>query len=233
MSLDDLSKVIENDTLPIDIAANYLTLYLGEEDWNKHINKLWINLEAKNKNSELSKEQIKNIISCAMLLPTVEKVTIPDPVYQILFWCTSWSQLSERNWFQLLKEVIKKDLIIQENRKKLLQLGIIDPIDYSPLTRQAYNWLYTESQNSGVVTAENSSFIQNKMQNLVRIYGGAVISNIFTNHKNNIQKVYNWKSGYFFEREIYNIYNVDQIQKIKSLEIQKLNPKYIKTIANK
>jgi len=233
MSLDQLNIVIEQNTLPVDIAEKYLNLYVGDCDWVKHINKLWINLENKNKNTSVSKEEIKKVISCTALLPTVEKITIPDPVHQILFWCTSWSQLHDRDWFTLLKEVIKKDILIQQNRKALLSIGVIDPIDYSPLTRQGFNWLYTEAENSGIINSENKKFIENKLQNMVRIYGGAVVSNVFTNYKSNVQKVHNWKTGYFFEREIYNIYNLDQISKIKTLEIQKLNPKYVKTLSNK
>jgi hypothetical protein len=233
MSLEELSKVVEHNVLPVDVAQKYLNLYVGESDWSKHINKLWVNLENKNKNLDVSKEEIKKVIACTLLLPTVEKTTIPDPCHLILFWCTSWSQLNERDWFGMLKDVIKKDLMIQLNMKRLLEIGVIDPIDYSPLTRQAYNWLYSEAENSSSVTNENKKEIQKRLQNIVRIYGGAVISNIFTNHKNHLSKVHNWKSGYFFEREIYNIYTFDQIQKIKTLEIQKLNPKYIKTLTNK
>ena len=48
------------------------------------------------------------------------------------------------------------------------------------------------------------------------------ISNIFVNHKNHISKIHSWNNGYFFEREIYNVYTFEQIEKIKSLEIKKL-----------
>jgi hypothetical protein len=233
MSLEELTKVVENSVLPINVAERYLNLYIGESEWEKHINKLWVNLENKNKNLDLSKEQIKKVISCALLLPTIEKTNIPDPCHLILFWCTSWSQLNEKDWFALLKEVVKKDIMVQGNVKKLLELGVIDPIDYSPLTRQAYNWMYAEAEASGCITIESKKLIEKRLQNIVRIYGGAVVSNIFTNHKSSLSKIQNWKSGYFFEREIYNIYTFDQIQKIKSLEIQKLNPKYIKTLTSK
>lgn len=233
MSIEGLNKVIEENVLPIDIAEKYLSIYVGEEDWKKHINKLWSNLENKNKNPELSKEQIKNIISCATLLPTIEKMNIPDPPYLLLFWCTGWAQLHERDWFSLFQDVVKKDILIQSNRKRLLHLGIVDPIDYSPLTRQGYNWLFSEAESFGSVTNENKKDIENKLQNIVRIYGGAVVSNIFMKYKNNISKIHSWKSGYFFEREVYNIYSFDQIMKIKSLELQKLNPKYVKTLTNK
>lgn len=233
MSLEELMKVTEQGVLPVDTAQKYLNLYIGESDWPKHINQLWLNLENKNKNLDLSKEDIKRIISCTLLLPTYEKTTIPDPVHLILFWCTSWGQLKERDWFSLFQDVVRKDILIQNNRKNLLDIGVIDPIDYSPLTRQAFNWLFSEAENNGDLNETNKKELIVKLQNLVRIYGGAVISNIFTNHKNSLNKILNWKSGYFFEREIYNVYSYDQIVKIKNLEIQKLNPKYIKTISIK
>ena len=233
MSLQELTKVIEEGTLSVDTAQKYLNVYIGDSDWAKHINQLWLNLENKNRNQEISKEEIKKIISCTLLLPTYEKTTIPDPVHPILFWCTTWGQLKERDWFSLFKDVIKKDILIQNNRKNLLGLGVIDPIDYSPLTRQAYNWLYSEAQNAGIINEGNKKEISIKLQNLVRIYGGAVISNIFSNHKSSLNKILNWRSGYFFEREIYNVYSYDQIHKIKQLELQKLNPKFIKTINTK
>lgn len=233
MSLEELTNVIEKGVLSVDTAQKYLNIYVGESDWPKHINQLWTNLENKNKNLDLSKDEIKKIIACTLLLPTYEKTTIPDPVHLILFWCTSWGQLKERDWFTLFKDVIKKDILIQNNRKNLLDIGVIDPIDYSPLTRQAFNWLYAEAEKNDCITDENRSEIKTKLQNLVRIYGGAVISNIFTNHKNSLNKILNWRSGYFFEREIYNVYSYDQIVKIKNLEIQKLNPKYVKKIGSK
>ena len=126
--------------------------------------------------------------------------------------------------------MIKKDILIQNNRKNLLGLGVIDPIDYSPLTRQAYNWLYSEAQNAGIINEGNKKEISIKLQNLVRIYGGAVISNIFSNHKSSLNKILNWRSGYFFEKEIHKVYKIDEIIKIKSTELQKLNQKYVKKI---
>ena len=123
------------------------------------------------------------------------------------------------------------DLYIQTNQRELLSIGIIDPIDYSPLTRQSFNWLYSQAEQNGDLNDRNKDIVIKKMQNLVRIYGGAVISNVFQNHKIVIDKVFNWRSGYFFEREIYNVYNYDQIKKIKKTEIEKLNPKYVKTLA--
>jgi len=230
MFLDQLNTVVRDKSLPLDVAEKYLNLYIGDADWKTHISKLWTNFENKNRNSDQSKEDVKRAIACAALLPTIEKTNIPDPVHLILFWCPTWNQYKERDWFSLLVEIIKKDLYIQNNQTELLSLGVIDPIDYSPLTRQSFNWLYLQAEQSGDINEENKSIVTKKMQNLVRIYGGAVVSNVFQNHKHIIDKVFNWKTGYFFEREIYNVYTFEQIKKIKKTEIEKLNPKYIKKL---
>lgn len=229
--LEQMISVIDKNTMPMDVAEKYLNIYIGEADWKTHISKLWNNFENKNKNADISREDIKRAISCTALLPTLEKTNIPDPVHLILFWCPTWNQYKEKDWFSLFKDIVKKDIEIQKNHRQLLTLGVIDPIDYSPITRQAYNWLYSHAENSGAVSEKNKDIVSKKMQNLIRLYGGAVISNVFTNHTSSVDKVFNWRSGYFFEREIYNIYTFDQIKKIKSKEIEKLNPKFVKTLA--
>ena len=53
---------------------------------------------------------------------------------------------------------------------------------------------------------------------------------MFVKHKSNVNKVFNWRSGYFFEKEIHKVYKIDEILKIKSTELQKLNQKYVKKI---
>lgn len=55
MFLDQLNTVIRDKALPLDVAEKYLNLYIGEADWKTHISKLWMNLENKNKNSDISK----------------------------------------------------------------------------------------------------------------------------------------------------------------------------------
>jgi hypothetical protein len=98
----------------------------------------------------------------------------------------------------------------------------------SPITRQAYNWLYDLLDKEKFDSQEKREEGIQKIKNLVKIYGGAIICNLFTNHQASVDKVLNWKSGYFIEREIYKVYSVDQIIKIKSAEINKTNKNYIK-----
>ena len=218
MFLDQLNTVIRDKALPLDVAEKYLNLYIGEADWKTHISKLWMNLENKNKNSDISKEDIKRAISCTMLLPTMERTNIPDPVHLILFWCPTWNQYKERDWFSLFKETIEKDLEVKNYRKEVIKSGIIDPIDYSPMSRQAFNWLYERAYNSGEITEENKTVVTEKLKNIVRIYGGAVVCSIFINHENFLEKVINWRSGYFFEKQIHRAYTVEKINKIKIID---------------
>jgi hypothetical protein len=77
---------------------------------------------------------------------------------------------------------------------------------------------------------DNKENLVNKFSNLVRAYGGAIICNMFVNHKMNIDKILNWRSGYFFEKEIYKVYSVEQIVKIKNSELNKTNSQYVKKI---
>jgi len=112
-------------------------------------------------------------------------------------------------------------------------LGIFNQIDISPLTRQAYNWLYGNMDTEYFSSKQKKDQAADKLKNLVKIYGGAVICNVFTNYSSHISKVLNWRSGYFIEREIHKVYSLDQILKIKQAELNKMNPKYIKILESK
>ena len=46
---DLLEKVIKEETLPIDLAEEYLKIYVADIEWKTHINKLWKNFNNKNK----------------------------------------------------------------------------------------------------------------------------------------------------------------------------------------
>jgi hypothetical protein len=167
MILGQMISVAEDGVLPIDVAEKYLNIYIGEADWKTYISKLWTNFENKNKNVDISREDIKRAISCTALLPTLEKTNIPDPVHLMLFWCPTWNQYKEKDWFSLFRNIVKEDIEIQKNHKELLAMGVIDPIDYSPITRQAYNWLYARSESTSAVNEKTKSVVSKKMQNLI------------------------------------------------------------------
>jgi hypothetical protein len=232
MSIDALEKVVNENTIPFEVAEKYLTLYVSKIDWNDPLKRLWSLARSKYSSEKDQKDFMKKTISCATLLPWYEDTTIPDPPENLLFWCTGWAQFNEKDWFDLYKKNVKEDISVIVIRNKVIVLGVIDPIDLCPLTRQAFNWLYGKAKDSGDLTVENADEIKMKFSNLVKVYGGAVICNIFANHRSNIENVHNWKSGYFFEKEIIKVYTLEKILKIKNMELQKVNQKYIKKISS-
>ena len=49
-----LERVIAEDAMPIELAEEYLKLYIADVEWSEHIQKLWGNFYNKNKNEEQS-----------------------------------------------------------------------------------------------------------------------------------------------------------------------------------
>lgn len=234
MSLEDVRNAIENKSMPLKVAEKYLKLYVADIDWQSHISVLWKNSLNKFKDEDLAREHVKKAIACATILPLIEKTPIPDPPSNLLFWCTGWRQFNDQDWFELFIDIMKEDLEISSRRNKVIEVGVIDPIDVSPITRQAFNWLYAKANDTYISKNDLSSAqiedIKLKLTNLVRAYGGATICNIFINYQSNIDKVMNWRSGYFFEKQIYKIYSVDKIIKIKTAELNKTNQKYVRKL---
>jgi ATP-binding cassette subfamily B protein len=93
--LDILEKVIQEDTIPLEVAERYLNIFLGPTDWKKNINKLWEISGSKSKDVDSRKAFMKRAISCAVLLPYTEKSQVPSPPENLLFWCTAWVQFNE------------------------------------------------------------------------------------------------------------------------------------------
>lgn len=231
MSIQLLDQLVKNSSLSIEVADKYLTLYLGESNWPEKISQLWT-VQSKRHGEEKAKEIVKKCIACACLSPVINKTAIPEENHVLIFWVAGWPQFNERDWFSMFKEVVKSDIEIEKNRTLVMQCGIFEHIDIPPLTRQAYNWLYERLDGEKFVSQEQKEKSVTKMKNLVRIYGGAVICNVFTSYCSNVDKVLNWRSGYFIEKEIYKIYSIDQIIKIKKAEIQKTNSNYIRKVSN-
>lgn len=229
MSIQMMDQLIKNNSLSIDVADKYLTLYLGESNWPEKISQLWT-VQSKRHGEEKAKEVVKKCIACACLSPIVNKTAIPEENHVLIFWVAGWPQFNERDWFEMFKEVVKSDLQIEKNRLTIMKFGIFEHIDIPPLTRQAYNWLNERVNQEKFVNQELKEKSVTKMKNLVRIYGGAVLCNLFTNYSSNVERVLNWKSGYFVEKEIYKVYSLDQIIKIKKSEIQKTNSNYIRKV---
>lgn len=230
MDVKEINSLAEDGIMSIGVADKYLKLYVADIDWQPHIASLWNNALKKFGNDDVAKDHVKKAVACATILPLVEKTQIPDPPSNLLFWCTGWKQFNENDWFAMLVEIVKEDLEIQKKRNKVVRLGVIDPIDVSPITRQAFNWLYEKVIEDKTVDEESLQDIRKKMANLVRAYGGAAICNVFMKYKMNVDKIMNWRSGYFFEREMHKIYSLDKLVKIKKEEISKTNSNYVKNI---
>jgi hypothetical protein len=229
MSIQLMEQLLTTNSLSVELAEKYLTLYLGDAQWQEKISQLW-SVQSKKLGEEKAKEFVKKSVACACLSPVINKSAIPEENHVLLFWVSGWPQFNERDWFSLFKDVVKNDIQVEKNRSIILNEGIFEHIDIPPLTRQAFNWLYEKLEKESFVSEERKNEAVTKMKNLVRIYGGAVICNLFTNYSLNIDKVLNWRSGYFIEKEIHKVYSVEQIIKIKKAEMLKTNSNYIKKV---
>lgn len=227
---EEARKVLQQNQLPRPVAEKLLNLYVADIDWWPHIERLYIHLLRKNNNNKnLTAELVRKSISFTILLPAVDRTFRVDEEnpQNMLFRGMRFDQFNDKDWFEEIQKVVKKNQEITGYRRQALSLGIIDPIDYQPYTRQAFKWLCGEAEKSGVeVTPE----LKNKFRQLVMAYGGAVVSYIFENHQDAIRKITNWRSGYFFERAIFDVYKIDQVLKIKKAEMQKTNQKWIRQI---
>lgn len=213
------------------VSEKYLNLYVAEIDWKYHQGVLYQRWIRSGMSESEAVDKLRKVIACTVLLPQLGKQRIPDPPENLLYQCSSFHQFNERDWYEELHKVVERDKEIVRWRNQCQSLGIIDPIDYSPITRQAFNWLFSAAERSGVVTPENKQRIEQSFKRLVYAYGGAVICSIFQKNENLIdRKVLNWRSNYFFEHLIFDVYTIDQIVKIKRQELKKTNPKLVKQI---
>lgn len=222
---------IVGGSLSKEAAARFLTTYLGPptaSTWEGQIDDLWSRLNRKGQAA-----QMKQILSCAILLPAFDRSQDVSQPESILHKCQFYRQLTERDWFRELQAVAGRDIEITEWRGQALSLGIIKPLELQPFTRQAYNWLYSHAEDTGAVTKDTDEDIRRRMANLVYAYGGAAICSVFEKEQNGeIKKLVNWRTGYFFERLIFKVFDAEKVMKIKTEELRKTNAKLVKRIAS-
>lgn len=215
-------------------AAKYLTHYVGQADWDTHLTRLWDMLQKQY--GRMGQKDLKDLmlrqVACTILLPYYDKSKLTEPPENLLFWCSKYHQFKDRDWFDLLTKVYNRDRQIEGWRNQVQSLGIIDPIDYAPMTRQAFNWLYQSAKDSGVVTESNRHSVEKTHQRLVHAYGGVVVCSIFQKEQGKVKRVHSWRTNYFFERLIYDVYSVDQVVKIKQQELQRTNKKLVRQIVS-
>lgn len=205
-------------------AAQYLSIYHADIDWVPHIDELFRMIDKKSKSSEEATTRKRNHIAYCIIAPLDEPNLIKEPYHRLLFGCSSFSGFNDRDWSAELQQIWVQDARIEKQREELIKMGIIYPLEYVPVTRQALSWLLERSPEPDKAKA--------KMQNLVYAYGGAVICNIFLKpeYQTKINKILNWRTGYFFERLIHEVYKPEQLLKIKEHELNKVDQKLVKQI---
>lgn len=229
---NEIAEFVDGALPSREVLKFYLKIYLGDTDWEKQLKDLQSRLVAKYDNVEEAKSFYYKQVSFAIQLPAVERsirVDVANP-QSLLFGSVKpgFSDLfGSRDWLQLLRAVAKKDLKIFEVKRDALALGYIKNIEYQPNTRQAFRWLLEKAQESGDLTDSNKERLQEIFRNLVYIYGGAVISNIFTRHESELKRIVNWRSGYFLERVLVDVYTTAEICKIKNKELETSNHRLV------
>lgn len=210
-----------------DKAVQYLKIYNADIEWLDYIGELYALLLRKTKSEIEAKQRVKQHISFTILAPMEDPSIIKEPYHRLLFGCSSFARFNDKDWESELRSIWEHDAKIEKYRNQLLSMGIIHPIEYVPMTRQALNWLMERVEDN---QAKDS--VRMKMQNLVFAYGGATICNIFLKpeYQTKINKIPNWRTGYFFERLIYEVYKPDQMLKIKEHELNKVDSKLVKKI---
>src|SRR5438046_2503823 len=120
------------------LAPKYLEVYLGAADWPAHIEKLRGRVLAKHLSQEDQTDYMRRVITFTILARVYYRniKVDPDQPQSLLFGCHKFDQFEERNWYEEFLAVRKKDLQIKEWGEQALRLGIIDPIEYQPWTRQ-------------------------------------------------------------------------------------------------
>lgn len=223
-------QTVKSEELDAETAAHYLTLYVGEADWRYHLGQLWNRLSKKQYTEDERRQLMRKIIACATLLPVYDHTKIPELPENLIYWVSSYNQFNEKDWYSLYREMLKRDAQIKQWRDECLSLGIVYPLEFSPVTRQAFNWLFGKAEESGAVNDDNKADMIRKYQNLVLAYGGNTICSLFIREDHRVKKIRNWRSAYFFERAIHEVYTVDQLIKIKKAELAKTNAKLVKKI---
>lgn len=213
----------------------YLAIFNADTNWEPHLIELAKQTAKRHKDPSVARETRRKQVACTIMLPYFDSTCISDPPENLLFKCHTYHQFNSRDWMYELEKFVNKDVIIKANRDEALSLGVVYPIEYNPNTRQAFRWLSEASQARG---DWNENDTAKKLKNLVHAYGGAVICNVFMKpeYKTKLQKILNWRSGYFFEHLIYEVYSPKEIIKIKNQELLKIknsDPNLIKMVRTK
>lgn len=228
METSQLKEFVDEGKLSV-IVENYLSIFVDEIDWSKQLSDAWD--KVKNKPNAL--ETYRNVLSFAILLPAIDRTVHIDTDGYLYRCAVNYykAQFDDRNWAEYLRDkVVKRDIEINEWRTQAISLGVIDPIEYQPYTREAFNRMYERAEYTKALTDTNKTDISRRLKNVVMAYGGAVVTNLFTRHMESVDKIVNWRTGYFVERKIFDVYTPEQVLKIKKKELDGTNDKLVKKI---
>lgn len=228
---EEMIDVLKHGRFPKKTAIRYLNLYLGSADWEKSLNIVWNRINRFNRMN--TDHQMRQEVSCAILLPAIDRSMPlnPENPQNLLLSIYKYHQLKDRDWFEKFQETFQRDVDIDTWRSQVVGCGIIRPVEYAPMPRQAFNWLYLRAEEAGVIISpEIKQDISERFTRLVEVYGGAVICNIFSRHSEILKKIVNWRTQYFFERAIFNVYTSEQVLKIKKAELEQTNQKLVQSV---
>ena len=233
-SQDSVDRLLNDNKLTKEIGEKLLTIYLGEdENWWECVNRLHKQLLKKKGEKDTANDvadRLKNVVSFAILMQSHDRSIRIDREHpqNNLFWAVGYHQLEQKDWLEELKRVVKKDVEIANSRKQILQLGVIDPIEYHPYSRQAYKWICEAAEATNI---DLNPTRKSKYRKFVMTYGGAVVSHVLYKNRPLVdRRVVNWRTTYFLERAIHEVYQLDQILKIKENDLKSTNPDWVKQV---
>ena len=221
---------MDQSELTIEDFNRYLKIYNANIDWVPHLTKLFDQLKNKSGDAMRAKNESREHAAFTILYPAQDKNALTDPPFKLLFYAQKHDGRGTRDWLAELVKVAKKDKEIKEIREELVQLGIVDPIFYIPRWRQAFLWLMDQVEGSGL---EPVHPVNKNFENLVKYYGGTIVGSLFEpQFKNQIAKIPNWRTPYFFEHLIHKTYKKDELVKIRTHDIQEIRGQDASKVVN-
>lgn len=225
-----VEALVDNNKLEKDLAVTLLNIYVTRcDEWWDHVVRLYKILYGKHGEDE-ARVQLKDIVSFTILFPAYKRTVNIDhqqPDENLFRWMW-YDQRQKRDWFEDLKKVVKQDHQIAKWRTQVLSHGVIDPIEYQPLTRQAFNWTIDRAEKEELYDQET----RKKFRKFVMVYGGANVCRCFESFSKEVNQLVNWRSPYFLERLVYKINDrdVSKVIGIKLKELEKTNSKFVKRV---
>lgn len=228
---NELLRLHEDGELYPSVAAQYLLQSYGDRNWKEAVGRLRQYLAQRHQDRLKATQDYRRTISFAVLLPGLQKSMKPNREdSEILFRCRYFHSYNEKDWHKNLCKIAGKDLEIYNKRTDILNQGAITNPEYQPYTRQAYNRLCRLAEETSAVSEKNRSAVYKRHKKFVQVYGGAVINSVFSEYENDLDKVINWVTPYFFEHLIHQQYSFDHIIKVKNAELSKTSDSLIQHI---